>query len=579
MPQKLQRGALLIIYWIAAVSVILYFGFWTGYRGDMLAKESVRTLKQRLEPRRHIDADTMRLLGSTQSGKQSHYINFEQAKPAGTIRVCALGDSNTYGDEVGNRHDYPSYLQRIFKQHGFDQVQVLNFGNSWYGFSQIYVMWKAIASRFDCDFVLLLPMKFWADRDTTFNHTRGRLPGYIHARLVLENDQLRLLTPLGITGSERRSEYLRAIPYWRYLRYDRHPPSIVDALLPSGRSIENPFYYDKRPALDEVIDIYQKIIQSIAEDGPQVIVLFRGSNSMLYPRLIPAQPQGIGTALTAYPDSFPYRAPAMHPSSWGQEYTATTFFRLLTGDSKTTVTIATARDLSASMVVTTSKPLHDYQQVWLSYKGNRFAYFVPVENRVQDNHKIHMEIFKQRGIGALLALVTPGSSIADTCLMPLNEVPADGAELVFEPDGNHGDPVVLGKVRQLQPGVAIFRVYVESDYQTCQEMASGRGKSRLQPDGRLLLGDLPVARTGGNRIQAQHGPLLKLCDSGEYLAEIDSLQAPEIIHIELLSEDGTILSRPLLALHTDQLDYLRERRTPRKQIRLSGDRAAIPGKT
>jgi len=578
MPRKLLRGALLIIYWIAAVSVILYFGFWTGYRGDMLAKESVPSLKQRLEPPRHIDTDTMRLLGSAQPGKQSNYIHFEQAKPAGTMRVCALGDSNTYGDEVGERHDYPSYLQRMFKRHGFDRVQVLNFGNSWFGFSQIYVMWKAVASRFDCDFVLLLPMKFWAERDTTFNHTRGRLPGYLHARLVLENDQLRLLTPLGITGNERRSEYLRAIPHWQYLRYDRNPPSIVDALIPGGRSIKNPFYYDKRPALDEVVDIYQKIIQSIAEGGPQVIVLFRGRHIILYPKVIPAQSQGIGTALIVYPVSFPYMAPAKHPSSWGQEYVATTFFRLLTGDSKTTVNIAKARDLSASTVVTTSKPLRDYQQVWLSYKGNRFAYFVPVENRDKNNHTIHMELFKQHGIGALLALVAPGSSIADSCLIPLNEVPADGAELVFEPDGNHGVPVVLGKVRQLQPGVAIFRVYVESDYQTCQEMASGRGKSRFQSDGRLLLGDLPIARTGGKRIQAQHGPLLKLRDSGEYLAAIDSLQAPEIIHIELQSEDGTILSRPLLELYTDQLDYLRERRIPRKQIRLSGDAAGIPGK-
>jgi hypothetical protein len=34
----LVYGSLITVYWLLAVSIILYFGFWTGYRDTMLGK-------------------------------------------------------------------------------------------------------------------------------------------------------------------------------------------------------------------------------------------------------------------------------------------------------------------------------------------------------------------------------------------------------------------------------------------------------------------------------------------------------------------------------------------------------------
>jgi hypothetical protein len=183
------RSLLFAAYCLLVVAAIFYFGFWLSHRHALLTKESEATVAHRLEPPRHVDRATMRLLGSLHQSKDSSFVNFDEAKPAGYLRVCALGDSNTEGAELEKRHDYPSYLQRMFQQRGFERVQVLNFGNGWHGFSQIYVMWKYVAKRFGCDYVTLLPMSFWEARDITFNHTDGRMPGYLHARLVVENDQ------------------------------------------------------------------------------------------------------------------------------------------------------------------------------------------------------------------------------------------------------------------------------------------------------------------------------------------------------------------------------------------------------
>ena len=327
MLKKLARLLLLALYNLLVVWAVLYFGFWIGHRNELLLRDDKAGLEQRLEPPRHMDTATMRLLGAMHQEKASSFINFEQAKPADCIRVCALGDSHTQGDEVGEHHDYPSYLQRMFREHGFERVQVLNFGNGWFGFSQIYVMWKNVARKFGCDYVTLLPMDFWQARDTTFNHSEGLYPGYLHARLIVENDQLRLIAPLGETGEQRQQEYLRPIPHWQYLRYDLHPPNIFDAPLPGERTIFNPFYHDRRPGPTEVTDIHARVIRAIADDGPQLIVLFRGRQQELYPGLIPAPSADIGTALLDESSDFPYLAPARHPSAWGQELAGNGVFR------------------------------------------------------------------------------------------------------------------------------------------------------------------------------------------------------------------------------------------------------------
>jgi hypothetical protein len=455
----------------------------------------------------------------------------------------------TAGDEVSARHDYPSHLQRNFDQHGFERVQVLNFGNAWYGFSQIYVMWKNVAGRFSCDFILLLPMKFWSVRDTTFNHTYGLSPGYIHARLILENDEIRLISPIGETAKQRLGEYLRPIPHWRYLRYDRHPPNIFESMLPSGRTLPNPFYYDRRSELEEAMEIYARIIQSMADDGAQVVILFNGRQRDMYPSVMPVGSDGIGVVILAAPSRFPYVAPARHPSSWGQELLAKAFFRILTGDLETAVMLASTEDRTAR-VVGEPAPLYSFSQARVTYLGRRAGYFVRADNQLQHRHDEQMGIFRRLGIGAVLALESPDGSLGDACLLPLRNVPPNESELIVVRENADGSGIVLGTLHQLQPEVAIFRVVVPN-------LPRGRCLSETENRGQLLLGDETIASFERGVMQPSQGPRLALRDINEHLALIESLTTPRIIHLELGLDDGTVIRRPFLTIQTERVpDYL-----------------------
>src|ERR1700690_2818068 len=48
----------------------------------------------------------------------------------GVFRIGAIGDSFTWGEEVVAGYDYPSLLQRLFRDEGFANVEVLNLGSS-----------------------------------------------------------------------------------------------------------------------------------------------------------------------------------------------------------------------------------------------------------------------------------------------------------------------------------------------------------------------------------------------------------------------------------------------------------------
>lgn len=564
--KRILRNGLYVCYVLLIVYAMLYFGFWTTYKQALFHKQSPESARERLNPPRHIDAATMRLLGSVDQSKTSSFVNFEQAKAAGNIRVCALGDSNTQGDEVGVRHDYPAYLQRLFERRGFNRVEVLNFGNGWFGFSQIYVMWKNVARKFDCDFVLLFPMVYWMARDDTFNHTQGRYPAYLHARLVLEKDRLQLIAPIGTTAEERFQEYVRPIPHRQYRRYDRHPPNILNSPLPDSNNVPNPFYYDPRQPVEEFEDIYARIIRDIADDGVQLIVMFRGGHQDLYPGIIPARTVDIGVGLLREKWRFPYKAPKGHPSAWEHEVTAMAFFELLTGGTRVDYSVATIEDNTAS-TAGTPKALHGYQQVWLEYQGERIGYFV---NKKASKHSVHLGTFRRQGIAAILSLEKSGGNIAEACLLPLKDVPANNAELVYERDNGELDHLSFGVVHQIQPNVAIFKATVPPSGYNLQCLPKNLDENTKSiGDGRLILHGVTIARVEGERIKPEYSVMLKLSESGEHLASIDSLNTPSEMDIVLKHDDGTVIRRPLLKVRSQVWQNYLEIKLPIKNVIIS----------
>jgi hypothetical protein len=574
MLKSFINALMMTAYLVIVVGLILYFGFWRGYEKQLLMRASPDEMQHRLTPPRHIDVATMRLLGSARPGKLSHYIHHEETKPPGTIRICALGDSNTQGDEVGEQHDYPSYLQRQFRDRGIENVQVVNFGNGWYGFSQIYVMWDQVARKFDCDFVLLLPMDLWWQRDTTFNHSDDHYPDYLHARLILENDQLRLLAPIGDTAGERLHGYVRPIPYFYYLRYDRHPVSIVDAMLPDGKQIINPFYFDPHSPQEEMHELYRRLIQKVASDGTQVLVLFQGDNRKLYPQLIPLQPEGIGAAWVEKPSTFPYLTPAYHQSSWGNEIVAHAFFQMLTGQEPFPLRQAYTHDIAADATAR-PRPLYDYRRIWLSYEqGDRSAVFVAAGNQQQGVTELYMTHMHEHGVAALLALEKPGTSIADSCLIPLQKIPKNDEELALKSAAVGKSDISLGTVQQLQPDVAIYRIQLPIAH---KDLCNASWLEDAGPDlkGTLILGGLKVALVYSNTIKANHGPLV-IRELGEHQASAQHMTKQQLLTIHLQPEEGATLQRPFLQLLAGPLpDYFKLHCPPAHLLDLGTGNARI----
>ena len=179
-----------------------------------------------------------------------------------------------------------------------------------------------------------------------------------------------------------------------------------------------------------------------------------------------------------------------------------------------------------------------------------------------------MSVFRNNGISALLSLESANGSIADSCLLPLREVPTEEGELIFEPDNASAGRVSLGAVQQLQPEVAIFRATLPDSFPVpCGQTAAGKHRGKPAPDGRLLLNQSVIATVKEHRFRPVIGPMLELRESGEHLASIESLTAPQPMEIALKRDDGTIIRHPLLEVRRRlSADILRVEYPPRRVI-------------
>ncbi len=258
---------------------------------------------------------------------------------------------------------------------------------------------------------------------------------------------------------------------------------------------------------------------------------------------------------------YPYVAPAGHPSAWSQELMATAFFRILTGNTESALILASIQDETAALVGV-PEPLYTYKRVRVTYLGQRAGYFVMKDNQYSDMHDKNMENFRRRNIGAVLALESADGSIADACLLPLPDVPLDGAELVFIPESSNDARVPLGKVRQLQPDVAIFSADITKlPLSSCLPNASETDPA-IDTSGHLLLAGETIYRIDRGSIQPNPVFTMSLRDSSDYYPQIESVTTPHIIEIELQLDDGTVLRRPMLTIHPERTPDIMEIKDP-----------------
>lgn len=471
------RVALAVIHALLWIAAIHSFFFWRPFVATLRARQVPK--EAALVPPRHVSARTMERLGHYRLGRSDSFVHFPEEKPEGRTRVCALGDSFTFGDEVDDGQDYPALLQRRLRESGFDRVDVLNFGNGWHGFQQVYMLWDEVGRGFGCDFVLLGPACFQAERDTTFNHTDFRSPYFLHARYVLEDDELRLLEVPGLAYADRFDDYFRPLPRWQYLRYDRNTAPTLVAVIGENRTLPNPFYYRGDSMQDEALAIQAKLLDRIAADGPQIVLLHQDERVVRMARGLDRPNLSAGRAFSG--TRFPYRAPFGHFSSIGNEEVAQEFFQLLVEGAVEPLSIVeTAAPPRARVDVSAPppRPLSEFDGVEIRSGEDPVGHLVPAVGRPFALPP-GSGILKERGVAGLLTLGSPGASLVDAMYAEVDFILHEGDRVVLRATGSSGKPVDLGTVRLLDPAVNVGIVDLGGVRAGGQDFVIGPKQSRL----------------------------------------------------------------------------------------------------
>jgi hypothetical protein len=405
-----------------------------------------------------VPLDVWKRVGFIANEKASSFLRRPVAKPAGAVRVCAFGDSFTHGDEVEREYDYPSLLGALLAEDPSHHVEVLNFGASWFGFHQTFLLWEGYGRRYGCDYLLLGPATFFVERDTSFQHAGLGDPYYLHARFVLDGaGGVRLVDVAGDTLEERFAEYFAFLPRLAYLRYDTAPPAFIRALLPAGRTLDNPFYYRDHSRLREEAErTYAILLERMAARGNRILIatasaspgLLSGVRSPPLPRVLVPQASG-----------FPYRAPRNHFGPLGNHLVASHFRRALTGRAALPELRAAAPPPQAHPS-DPGPPLSAYDAVWIELAGAPIAYFAT--GATTTSRKGSPVLLRESAVASLLQIGRPRSSeeSADAwslegCWAALDRPLAPGEEVSLRIGE---DERTIGRVALLADGVAAGRV-------------------------------------------------------------------------------------------------------------------------
>lgn len=506
---KVLRVLLYAIYVSAFALAVDYFVFWRPFVAELREKERPESLD--ISGIGAAPKEVMRLIGAFATERDSSFTRFEQQKGAGVTRVCAFGDSFTYGDEVAENADYPSRLDHWLRGLGIRGVEVLNFANAWHGFHQSFLLWKHAGTLYGCDITLLGPASFWEGRDTSFNHADSTSPYYLHARFVLNGDDIRLVGVLGDDLGERFDLYWSFFPRWRYLRYDRRAPAFLRAPIPKGRTLRNPFYYRRDSPAEESMAIWRILLARVAAGGPTVLSGFR-ADVVETARLIGSANL---TSVSAWQDHrFPYRARQGHFSVCGNQLIAAQFGAELLGPngalcaqgvalacskrSRDAIRIVTSghAEGASSVHVAARRSLSDYTSIGFQIDGKDAGVLVTASINFWARGQGTRAGFHNSNLESLLALASPDESLVDAAFLTLDFPLHEGQPLrVGFGDSAFGDTGrYQGTVRRIRSSLPIGIVLTGSiEFREKKELV-WRGEEPLPPDG------TPVELSLGERL-------------------------------------------------------------------------------
>ncbi|MFH1460393.1 MAG: hypothetical protein ABIG64_08535 [Candidatus Omnitrophota bacterium] len=368
---------------------------------------------------KNVDEKTMLKLGWIYNDKENNFENFELKKTKGIFRIGCFGDSFTYGSEVSRGYDYPALLQKIFEKHGYQDIQVINFGSSGFGFFQSFIMCKYVGCKFDLDCVIFGP-NGWGMimRDLTFNtQAVARRNIYaLSARYILQNNTVKLIEVSGSDYFERMLRYFSWIPEYKYLKYDCFAPVFLECFFPN-RLLVNPFYY-QADLEEELKEIYRLLILDLIRNNKLVVITDYSNYFKDF-----KQPQDAGNFFILNLkkiSGFPYQTFYGHNSPFGNELLARQIFNFFMNKKQNELTIVKMKDIEAKPI---KKSLlcnfSDFDSMKVYIKDKEFGQFVAIRQPLEKRDNDKSKIFKNEKIKSLLILKVKEADIINNYFLPV----------------------------------------------------------------------------------------------------------------------------------------------------------------
>ena len=487
---------------------------------------------------KNLDKITVKRLCKLTINKKSSFINFKKNKKPNTIRIGCFGESFTYGSEVNKVYDYPNLLQDLFISKGFENIEVINFGNAWHGFHQSFMLWEDVEKKYNLDYVLLGPA-FWPDRDTTFNHTQGQSPYFIHSRYILRGNKVEPVDIPGDNYEETFNNYYSFFPNFNSLRFDRHPPAFLECLIPKNRELVNPFYYSKESMQEEAHATYQILWTKIANKMP--VILGSYDQKIVNISRVIDKSNLFATKLPVI-NSFPYKTAMGHNSPLGNQVLARQYFDALTNGKESRLNLLKIKDLenNFSTECFQSLSLCSYDSITFELNNvNLGSFGKPIKSV------------------SLLGVKAPDISLLDfdSIFIPLDFKIKKNMRLILEIEANscvykH----ILDKVEIPHPSLNIGKVDVD-DIETLnfrenilninlqkrfgsKKVLKNGNKIRLFVDEKLIMeGKIVNSKLKQGKLSPLQGSFQRFQPNGNVLIDMDKLDKTGVVFLILKKEN------------------------------------------
>jgi len=421
-----------------------------------------------------LNAQESFLLGWTKSANKPKHIysvrntttsyhDIPEKNKSGKIRIGLFGCSFVEGSEVDPGLDFPTLLQKKLKENGLTNIEVINFGVGSYGMHQSYLLFEFIGKKYDLDYIVLLPITVYIERDATFKFDNTYYP--LHARLILKNNDIELLEPEGASRLDAARIYHSILQPLKYIRYDFRMPNFLKMFTPiKWRERRNPFYYYSGKPKNEILKTYELIIHRIAELKKPVAIISVTDEILLLPKKI--QRKNVSSHKDHYYDLIDpmradsiYFAPGGHLSGTGNQVRADIIYSIITGvNSKIpmiSITSHTQTDPSAIPTINEKLGLHEYDSVALSFGSANFSTFVTIDDGANGSNQFSPVNIKTDGIRSLI--FTPHVNPNILYLFQKSPIESDNQEILlsYQEGGRHIN-LPIGGIKKISPAIGMM---------------------------------------------------------------------------------------------------------------------------